>query len=49
MKDVKDGGVGLVRLDNIVGWRSHNSCTEINIMDGLEQVLGRKKLTNGSL
>jgi 2,4-dichlorophenol 6-monooxygenase len=49
VKGTKEGGVILVRPDNIIGWRSLSSCTETDIVDGLEKLLGRRNLPTGHI
>lgn len=44
---VDEGGVVLVRPDNVVAWRSVGACTAAEIVNALELILGRKHLTNG--
>lgn len=47
LKRVGEGGIVLVRPDNVIAWRSLEACTAADIVKALELVLGRKQLTNG--
>jgi 2,4-dichlorophenol 6-monooxygenase len=47
LKSLEDGGMVLVRPDNIVAWRSVDACAAGDVVEALELVLGRKQLVNG--
>jgi 2,4-dichlorophenol 6-monooxygenase len=47
LRGVDEGGVVLVRPDNVVAWRSVGACTAADIVKPLALILGRKQLTNG--
>lgn len=47
VKDVSEGGLVLVRPDNVIAWRSMDRCAAANVVNALEVVLRRKQLTNG--
>jgi 2,4-dichlorophenol 6-monooxygenase len=46
LRGVEEGGVVLVRPDNVVAWRSVGASTAAEIVNALELILRRKYFTN---